>query len=65
MRWKVLEFQGKLDDDKKNTCSFKSLKYPHVVNEMKNFKNELLLMVKNIEFKNVKNEFPRKIEREH
>ena len=55
MRWKVLEFQGNLDDNKKNMYSFKSLKCPPPVNEVKNFENELLLMVKNIEFKNVKN----------
>ena len=61
MRWKVLEFQGNLDDNKKNTYGFKSLKCPPPVNEMKNFENELLLMVKNIEFKNVKNEFQEKL----
>ena len=31
------------------------------VNEMKNFENELVLMVKNIEFKNFKNEFQAKL----
>ena len=31
------------------------------VNEMKNFENELLLIVKNIEFKNFKNEFQAKL----
>ena len=30
-------------------------------NEMKNFDNEWLLMVKNIEFKNVKNEFQQRL----
>ena len=62
MRWKVLEFPGKLDDNKKNTYGFKSLKCPPPVNEMKNLENELLLMVKNIEFKNVKNKFQEKLE---
>ena len=52
--WKVLEFHGKHDDNKKNTCGFKSLKCPRLVNEIKSFENELLLMVKNIESKNVK-----------
>ena len=61
MRWKVLEFQGKLDDNSKNTYCFKSLKCPPPLNEMKNFENELLLMTKNIEFKNVKNEFKEKL----
>ena len=59
--WKVLEFQGKHDDNKKNTCGFKSLKCPPLVNEIKSFENELLLMVKNIESKNAKNEFQEKL----
>ena len=61
MWWKLLEFQGKLDDISKNTDSFKSLKCPPPFNEMKNFENELLLMVKNIEFKNVMNESQEKL----
>ena len=61
MWWKVLEFQGKLDDINKNTYSFKSPKCPPPFNEMKNFENELLLMVKNIGFKNVMNEFQEKL----
>ena len=61
MWWKVLEFQGKLDDINKNTYSFKSRKCPPPFNEMKNFENELLLMVKNIGFKNVMNEFQEKL----
>ena len=47
MRWKVLEFQGKLDDNNRKTYGFKSLKCPPAVTEMKNFENELLLMIKN------------------
>ena len=61
MRQKVLEFQGKLDGNNKNTYGFKSLKCPPPVNKMKNFENELLLMIKNIEFKNVKNEFQERL----
>ena len=61
MRWKVLEFPRKLDGNKKNRYGFKSLKCPPPVNEMKNLENELLLMVRNIEFKNVKNEFQEKV----
>lgn len=59
MRWKVLEFQGKLDDSGKETYGFKSLKCPPPANELKNFENELLCMVKNIKFKNVNNDFQR------
>ena len=61
MRWKVLEFQGKLDDNNRKTYDFKSLKCPPAVTEMKNFENELLLMIKNIEFRNVKNYFQEKL----
>ena len=51
-----MEFQGKLDDNK-NMQDFKSLKCLPPVNKMENFENKLLLIVKNTEFKNVKNEF--------
>ena len=47
MRWKVLEFLGKLDSNsnKNETCSFKSLKCPPAVEEMAQFENDLLLMI--------------------
>ena len=61
MRWNVYEFQGKLDGNNKNTYGFKSLKCSPPVNEMKNFENELLLLVRNIEFKNVQKEFQKKL----
>ena len=48
MRWKVLEFQGKLDDNNRKTYGFKSLKCPPAVTEMKNFEKELLLMIKTL-----------------
>ena len=48
-------------DKNKNMHSFKLLKYPPSLNEMKNFVNELRWTVKNIEFKNVKNEFWEKL----
>ena len=51
-----MEFQGKLDDNK-NMYDFTSLKCLPPVNKMENFESRLLVMVKNIEFKNVKNEF--------
>ena len=44
-------------DDNKNMYDFTSLKCLPPVNKMENFESRLLLMVKNIEFKNVKNEF--------
>ena len=59
MRWKVLEFLGKLDSNSNNneTYGFKCLKYPPAVEEMAQFENDLLLLIKNLEFKKVHNEF--------
>ena len=44
MRWKVLEFLGKLDSNsnKNETDGFKSLKFPPAVEEMAQFENDLL-----------------------
>ena len=59
MRWKVLEFFVKLDSssNKNETCSFKSLKCPPDVEEMAQLENDLLLLIKNLEFKKVHNDF--------
>ena len=59
MRWKVLEFFGKLgnNSNKNEICSFKSFKCPAAVEEMAQFENDLLLLIKNVEFKKVYNDF--------
>ena len=59
MRWKVSEFLGKLDSNrnKNETYGFKSLNCPPAVEEMAQFENDLLLLIKNLEFKKVRNEF--------
>ena len=61
MRWKVLEYQGKLDNNNKETYGFKSLKCPPAVSELKNFENELLLMINKLEFRKVTNDFQEKL----
>ena len=63
MRWKVLEFLGKLDSNsnKNETYSFKSLKCPPAVEETAQFENDLLLLIKNLEFKKVHNDFQMKL----
>ena len=59
MRWKDLKFLGKLDSNsnQNETYGFKSLKCAPVVEEMGQFENDLLLLIKNFEFKNVHNDF--------
>ena len=59
MRWKVLEFLGKLDSNsnKNKTYGFGSLKCPPAVEEMAQFENDLLLLIKNLEFEKVHSGF--------
>ena len=61
MRWKVLEFYGKLNDNNKETFGFKSIKYSPSVPELSDFESELTLMVNNIEFRNINNDFQKKL----
>ena len=46
MRWKTLEFTGKLDSTRKEIYGFKSCKCPPIVDELSDFENELMLFVK-------------------
>ena len=57
MRWKILQFQGKLESDNKETYGFKSRKCPNGIDELSKFEDDLMLMIKNIEFRNVSNTF--------
>ena len=59
MRWKTLEFLGKLDNDDNNreTYGFKSTKCPPVVPESSQFEKDLMYLVKNLEFGKVNNDF--------
>ena len=57
VRWKILQFQGKLESDNKETYGFKSRKCPNGIDELSKFEDDLMLMIKNIEFRNVSNTF--------
>ena len=59
MQWNILEFLGKLDSNssKNETYDFKSLKCPPAVEEIAQFENDLSLLIKNLEFKKVHNDF--------
>lgn len=58
MRWKTLEFLGKLSSDNNNqTFGFKSTKCPPPINELANFENDMMQMVKNIQFRKINNNF--------
>ena len=61
MRWKALEFLGKLNSVQKETYGFPSRKCPPVVNELTNFENDVMLMIKNVEFRNINNSFQTKL----
>ena len=57
MRWKVLKFYRKLNINKKEIFGIKTTKCPPLVPELSGFESKLTLMVNNIEFRNIKNDF--------
>ena len=61
MRWKALEFLGKLGPNEKETFGFKSHNCPPFVNELAEFESDLLTMVHNIEFRLVRSNFLSKL----
>lgn len=61
MRWKALYFLGKLEQSNKNSYGFKSRKCPPVVEETVGFENDLMDMIKNVEFRNINNNFQTKL----
>ena len=63
MRRKVLEFLGKLDSNsnKNKTYGFRSLKCPPAVEEMAQFENDLLLLINNVEFNKIHNNFQERL----
>ena len=62
MRWKVLEFHGKLDNDsQKETYGFNSLKCPPAIIELADFENYMMLMVKSVQFRQIRNTFQNKL----
>ena len=61
MRWKVLEFMGKLEGPTKNTYGFKSRKCPPTIKELAKFESDMMYMIKNVEFRKIDSEFLNKI----
>ena len=57
MRWKELSFLRKLESSNKETHGFKSQKCPQTIDELIGFKDDLMSLIKNIEFRNVSNTF--------
>ena len=57
MRWKALAFLGKLKSSDKDNYGFKTVKCPSSVKELVPFENDMMDMIKNLEFKRVNNEF--------
>ena len=50
MRWKALEFLGKLGPNEKETVGFKLHDCPPFVNKLAEFESDLLTMAHNIEY---------------
>ena len=61
IRWKALEFLRKLDSKEKETYGFRSRDCPPIVEEVAYFENDLIMMIKNIQFKYIKNDFQTKL----
>ena len=57
MRWEALAFLGKLKSSDKKNYGFKTVKCPFSVKELLPFENDVMNMIKNLEFKKVNNEF--------
>jgi hypothetical protein len=64
MRWKALEFLGKLEPTDKETFGFKSNKCPQPVDQLTAFEADLILMIKNLEFRTFNNTFQQKLNRD-
>jgi len=61
MRWKALQFQGKLPPSDKVTYGFRSKRCPPIVKELRKFEEDLMNIIKNIEFREVNNDFQNKM----
>ena len=57
MHGKALTFLGKLKGSDKENFGFKTIKCPSSVKELVSFKNDMMEMIKNLEFTQVHNEF--------
>ena len=61
MRWKAIYFNSKTNDNSSERYGLKTLKCPKQVKELVPFKNDLIDMLKVIEFRKVKNQFLTKL----
>ena len=64
MRWKVLQFLGKLESNGKQTFGFKSPKCPPAIDELALFESDLQRMISNIEFRPIRNKFLSKLSKD-
>ena len=64
LRWKVLHFFRPNMRNPKETYEFKSLKNPPPIPEIKPFENDLIDLIKNIEFENKTNPFQQQLKNE-
>ena len=61
MRWKAQKFLGKPESTEKEAYGFKSRNCPLIVEEVASFEHYLMMIIKNIQFENVKNDFQTKL----
>ena len=64
MRWKSLELLNKLSSSEIETYGFPSSKCPSTVDELSAFESDLLMMIKNIEFKKITDVFQSKLHKD-
>ena len=64
LRWKVLFFLKPSQKQSKETYGFKSIKDPLAIPEIKEFENDFIDLMKNIEFKHKTNPFQQRLKRD-
>ena len=57
MRWKALQFLGKLESSNKETYEFKSRKWLQTIDELIGIEYDLISLIKSIEFRNFSDTF--------
>ena len=62
--WKALQFLGKLESTNKETFGFRSRKCPPPVEELTNFENDLMLTIKNIQFRHINSTFQEQLKKD-
>ena len=64
MRWKALQFLGKLESNRKHPFGFKSTKRPPAIDEFGPFELDLQGMISNIGFRPIRNKFLSKLSKD-